>query len=168
MSTKSTIHEGPGVHLYKEFLDETNVYLQMDRPEFNASPRSVTIQIPIAIWNALHNQADCPAGTCQHCNSAYLLGRADERRALDIADRSGRDTGSADGVITILLKDGRTAACLVVGREAEEGGRGFIEHARENGIQMNHGESVPPEFITSMIYARLGEHIEQNRAAAAK
>ena len=50
MSTKSTIVCGPDFHLYQEGGDSSSVYLELEGVFFEASPCSVTVSIPLHIW----------------------------------------------------------------------------------------------------------------------
>ena len=50
MSTKATISHSKDHHLYQEIFDVSNVYLRIDKSEFEVSRDTVTIQIPIKIW----------------------------------------------------------------------------------------------------------------------
>lgn len=53
MSTKSTISHGNTYHLYEEMFDVSNVYLEIEKVEFEASNNHVQVQIPIKIWRQM-------------------------------------------------------------------------------------------------------------------
>ena len=55
MSTKSSIKWGQSFHLYHECFDDENVYLQLDDVPFEVSNRSVTVTIPLAIWEYIRH-----------------------------------------------------------------------------------------------------------------
>lgn len=53
MSTKSSISYSKDHHLYQEIFDVSNLYLRLDNSEFEASNKSVMIQIPIKVWRQM-------------------------------------------------------------------------------------------------------------------
>lgn len=53
MSTKSTIDHGDEHHLYLEIFEPGKVYLTLNRVEFEARPGSVTVAIPLDLWQRL-------------------------------------------------------------------------------------------------------------------
>ncbi|WP_404420503.1 hypothetical protein [Nibricoccus sp. IMCC34717] len=50
MSTKSTLRHGESFHLYSEAFDKEAVYLEVRKAEFTATHDSVTVRIPLEIW----------------------------------------------------------------------------------------------------------------------
>ncbi len=57
MSTKYTLSHGDNFHLYKECFDDSNVHLQLDGVQFEASQNSVCVTIPVVIWEVIRKQA---------------------------------------------------------------------------------------------------------------
>ena len=57
MSTKSTITHGPTFHLYSEAFDNSNVYLELNEADFEASRDQVTLTIPAYIWEHIRQFA---------------------------------------------------------------------------------------------------------------
>lgn len=53
MSTKSTIVRGEGFHVYAELFDPRHLYLSLEGVEFEATPRGVTVVVPIALWERI-------------------------------------------------------------------------------------------------------------------
>jgi hypothetical protein len=53
MSTKSTIAYGPTFHFYREGLDDSYVYLELEQVEFEASYNRVMMPIPVHIWEVV-------------------------------------------------------------------------------------------------------------------
>lgn len=53
MSTKSTLDYGEDHHLYLEIFEPGRVYLALTRVEFVALPSSVTVAIPLDLWERL-------------------------------------------------------------------------------------------------------------------
>ena len=53
MSTKSSISYSKDHHLYQEIFDVSNVYLKVDRSEFEATNNSVMVRVPIKIWRQI-------------------------------------------------------------------------------------------------------------------
>jgi hypothetical protein len=54
MSTKSSLVSGPSFHLYEECFDPAkNVWLDLDGCEFEATPRGLRIEIPLAVWEVI-------------------------------------------------------------------------------------------------------------------
>lgn len=53
MSTKATLAYGDKFHLYLECLDDENVYLELEASEYEAHPGSITVQIPLPIWEVI-------------------------------------------------------------------------------------------------------------------
>ena len=53
MSTKSSISHSKDHHLYQEIFDVSNVYLKVDRSEFEATNNSVMVRVPIKIWRQI-------------------------------------------------------------------------------------------------------------------
>ena len=53
MSTKVSISHSKDHHLYQEIFDVSNVYLKVDRSEFEATNNSVMVQVPIKIWRQI-------------------------------------------------------------------------------------------------------------------
>lgn len=50
MSTKRTLRSGPKFRLYREGFDDESIYLELDHCEFCANERSVSVKIPVPIW----------------------------------------------------------------------------------------------------------------------
>ena len=53
MSTKISISHSKDHHLYQEIFDVSNVYLKVDRSEFEATNNSVMVRVPIKIWRQI-------------------------------------------------------------------------------------------------------------------
>lgn len=53
MSTKETVAYGTNFHLYKEVLDESFIYLELEGVQFEASYNRVMIPIPVHIWEVI-------------------------------------------------------------------------------------------------------------------
>jgi hypothetical protein len=53
MSTKVSISHSKDHHLYQEIFDISNVYLKVDRSEFEATNNSVMVRVPIKIWRQI-------------------------------------------------------------------------------------------------------------------
>jgi hypothetical protein len=53
MSTKSTVAYGSNFHFYKEALDESFIYLELEGVQFEASYNRVTVPIPVHIWEVI-------------------------------------------------------------------------------------------------------------------
>lgn len=53
MSTKCSIAHGPGFHLYNDSFDEEHVFLQLDQSDFTVTPDSLTVKIPLHVWDYL-------------------------------------------------------------------------------------------------------------------
>lgn len=53
MSTKCTLVQGKGFHLFEECFEEDAVYLELEKAEFEASNHSVKVRIPIEIWEVI-------------------------------------------------------------------------------------------------------------------
>jgi len=53
MSTKVSISHSKDHHLYQEIFDVSNVYLKVDRSEFEATNNSVMVRVPIKIWRQI-------------------------------------------------------------------------------------------------------------------
>lgn len=50
MSTKSTLRYGNSFHLYTKAFEDDAMYLELEGCSFIASEKSVTVRIPLAIW----------------------------------------------------------------------------------------------------------------------
>jgi len=50
MSTKVTVNHGPDHHLYFEIFETEKIYLTLNKADFVARPGSVTVAVPIEIW----------------------------------------------------------------------------------------------------------------------
>lgn len=57
MSTKSSLASGDDFHFYHEAFVDNDVYLELrgDVVEFEAGPRSVTVRIPIHVWEHIRH-----------------------------------------------------------------------------------------------------------------
>ena len=53
MSTKISISHSNDHHLYQEIFDVSNIYLRVDRSEFEVTNNFVMVQIPIKIWRQM-------------------------------------------------------------------------------------------------------------------
>jgi len=53
MSTKFTISHDSQYHLYQEIFDVSNVHLDIYNVNFEATNKSVKIEIPIKTWRAM-------------------------------------------------------------------------------------------------------------------
>jgi hypothetical protein len=53
MSTKSTISYDSQYHLYQEIFDVSNVHLDIYNVNFEATNKSVKLEIPIKVWRAM-------------------------------------------------------------------------------------------------------------------
>lgn len=53
MSTKVSLSYDKEYHFYQEIFDVSNVYLKMDKAEFEATNNSVMIKIPIKMWRKI-------------------------------------------------------------------------------------------------------------------
>lgn len=82
MSTKCTVMYYDNFHLYHECFDNQNVYLQIDNGQFEASQDSVTLTIPLEIWESIRR--------CK-CADLSLAGKTDEELTqqvtLEVEDR---------------------------------------------------------------------------------
>ncbi|NOU23772.1 MAG: hypothetical protein HOO93_18650 [Methyloglobulus sp.] len=57
MSTKSTLVYGPGFHLYHECFEPDNVFLELEKAHFECYPDSVTVAIPVVVWEVIRQSA---------------------------------------------------------------------------------------------------------------
>ena len=55
MSTKSSIAHGTGFHLYNEVFDDEHVFLQLDKADFEATPDSVRVKLPLHVWEYIRS-----------------------------------------------------------------------------------------------------------------
>lgn len=55
MSTKCSIAHGTGFHLYNEVFDDEHVFLQLDKADFEATPDSVMIKVPLHVWEYIRS-----------------------------------------------------------------------------------------------------------------
>lgn len=53
MSTKCSITHVADFHLYNDLLDDEHVFLQLERVDFEVASGSVTVRIPVHIWEYL-------------------------------------------------------------------------------------------------------------------
>lgn len=53
MSTKETVAYGTNFHFYKEVLDESFIYFELEGVQFEASYNRVMIPIPVQIWEVI-------------------------------------------------------------------------------------------------------------------
>jgi hypothetical protein len=53
MSTKSSIAHGPNFHLYWNFLEDADVYLELEGVKFEASENRIKVAIPLEIWEVI-------------------------------------------------------------------------------------------------------------------
>jgi hypothetical protein len=78
MSTKSSLVYGKNYHLYEEIFDRENIWLQLAGAEFEASHQSITIGIPLNIWEIIR----------QHTFAKYdLVGLSDQELRTLAAQR---------------------------------------------------------------------------------
>lgn len=55
MSTKCSIAHGTGFHLYNEVFDDEHVFLQLDKADFEATPDSVMVKLPLHVWEYIRS-----------------------------------------------------------------------------------------------------------------
>ncbi len=53
MSTKATLVHGPSFHFYREVLDDSYVYLEVEGTQFEAGYGRVMVPIPVHIWEVI-------------------------------------------------------------------------------------------------------------------
>lgn len=82
MSTKSTTTYGDNFHLYREALDDSFIYLELDNVEFQASSNSVTVAIPVHIWEHLRQYEAVDLSLVNKTDKEireYVEGKVEER-----------------------------------------------------------------------------------------
>ena len=55
MSTKCSIAHGTGFHLYNDSFDDEHVFLQLDKADFEATPDSVMVKLPLHVWEYIRS-----------------------------------------------------------------------------------------------------------------
>ena len=55
MSTRSSIAYGDNFHLYQEGFDDENIYLELEKTEFEACSQRVMVAIPIEVWEYIRS-----------------------------------------------------------------------------------------------------------------
>lgn len=55
MSTKCSIAHGTSFHLYNEVFDDEHVFLQLDKADFEATPDSVMVKVPLHVWEYIRS-----------------------------------------------------------------------------------------------------------------
>lgn len=84
MSTKATIAYGPDFHLYHEVLDEQYVYLRLEGTPFEASYNTVTVSIPVHIWEVIRQYEGVDLSFAEASDEelrTFVEEQVDERRA---------------------------------------------------------------------------------------
>ena len=86
MSTKSSLVSGPSFHLYEECFDPAkNVWLDLDGCDFEATPRGLRIEIPLAIWEVIRQHSPACYDLAA-LNDAQLQAEAEKRVDAHRAD----------------------------------------------------------------------------------
>ena len=75
MSTKCTLSYGPNFHLYSECFDDQNIYLEIEKTEFEANQDSIMITIQLEIWENIRT----------HTNARFdLITKTDEEIKTEV------------------------------------------------------------------------------------
>ena len=77
MSTKISIAHGADFHLYSESFDEEHVFLRLDNAYYQASPGSVTVEIPLHVWEHLRSFPGADLSAAQ-LSDAEILREAED------------------------------------------------------------------------------------------
>lgn len=86
MSTKSSLVSGPSFHLFEECFDPAkNVWLDLDGCDFEATPRSLRIEIPLAVWEVIRQHSPARYDLVA-LTDAQLQAEAETRVATHRAD----------------------------------------------------------------------------------
>lgn len=91
MSTKSTISHGPNFHLYNEAFEQDCVYLQLDKTDFEVTRDSVTIAIPVVVWEVIRQSAGVDLSWASKTDEeirAFVESDVDRRISLNQTDKS--------------------------------------------------------------------------------
>lgn len=90
MSTKSPIVRGAKFELFKDWHEQENVMLKLERVRFDSDKDSVTVHIPIALWEFLRT---IPAESTEAAalTDAQLLAKAEELVNETIANWKARE-----------------------------------------------------------------------------
>lgn len=89
MSTKSPIVRGAKFELYTDWHEQENVMLKLEGVQFNSDKNSVTVHIPIALWEFLR-RIPVESTEAASLTDAQLLAKAQERVDKKIADWKAR------------------------------------------------------------------------------
>jgi hypothetical protein len=84
MSTKITSARGENFHLYSEAFDEDYIYLQLTGVKFEATPETVTVPIPLDVWEKIRTIPGIEFDLVDHSDEdlARLVAyNVDDRRA---------------------------------------------------------------------------------------
>jgi hypothetical protein len=79
MSTRYTLAHGEEFHLYRDCMDEDHVFLQLAGPRFSYEDGSVTLAIPLEVWEAVRQKS------CVQIDED-LLGKTDEQLLEKVQD----------------------------------------------------------------------------------
>jgi len=91
MSTKSTIAHGPNFHLYNEAFEQDCVYLTLDKTDFEATPDSITVAIPVVVWEVIRQSAGADLSWASKSDEeirAFVEKEVDRRLSLNQTDTS--------------------------------------------------------------------------------
>ncbi len=97
MSTKSSLVSGPSFHLFEECFDPAkNVWLDLGGCDFEATPRGLRIEIPLAIWEVIRQHSPACYDLAA-LNDAQLQAEAEKRVDSQRADyQADLDTPSPE------------------------------------------------------------------------
>lgn len=95
MSTKSTIMHGPDFHFYSEGFDDDHVYLELTGTEFDVEDNTVSVAIPIAIWEVIRDYTSISFDLVDKTEDELLrqVETAVEERMFAYAKSEGRRKG---------------------------------------------------------------------------
>lgn len=80
MSSKYSVAQGDDFQLYSDVNDEGHVFLRVDNTFFEASPRGVTVRLPLHVWEYLR------AFPGADLTAAHLSDEQIEQEAIDAVE----------------------------------------------------------------------------------
>lgn len=134
MSTKSSIAYGETFHLYKECFDEDGVFLQLDNVQFEATPTSVTVKIPLHVWEYI--RAFEATDLCSaHLSDEQIECSATERVDARLARAASANTGAKPHLSGTLIGLGGAFTMGDVSLPRQEQIANLVAHLKKQRAQ---------------------------------
>jgi hypothetical protein len=145
MSTKSSLASGDNFHFFEEMFENDGVYLTLNRCEFLADPDSITVKIPLAVWEVIRKKTIADFSLVEKTDEDIAVAvteKVKERVARwEESKRNGNHHQLAFGSVAYLPVDAPEADQIAAGIESE------IERREEQRALLMEIKRLAPESI---------------------